>query len=527
MPKEVSLEPIHPQHTRNTIQEDETPSLYPVQSRVKEPDSIPQEIAFVAIICMAQLMTQASLGQTIAPLHIIGRSFGTSNPGQLSWFPAAYSLTVGTFILPAGRLGDLFGHKLFFILGFIWYGLWTLLAGFSVYSRSSPIFFDICRAFQGIGPAFLLPNAIAILGRTYQNPRRKEMVFSIFGATAPGGFVLGAVFSSLFAELVWWPWTFWVGGIVGLICAGLGYLFIPHTPRSSIDTSDGKTMFALTDSLGALTGVAGLVLINFAWNQAPIVGWQTPYIYVLLIIGFLFLAAFAFVESKAPFPLIPVEVMTRDTGFILGCIAAGWATFGIWIYYLWLEQEALESVSPLLATARFAPTALSGLCAAITTGYVLHHIGPGVVMCIAMCSFTVGTILIAVRPVGQVYWAQMFVSIIIMPWGMDMSFPAANIVLSNKMRHEHQGVAASLVNTVLNYSISLGLGFAGTIEGHVNGGANTLSELLRGYRGALYFAIGLAGLGVVCSVFFILSDWREKKVREEESDVSDLEKEIV
>lgn len=146
--------------------------------------SLLHEILFVAIICSAQLLTQAGFAQAIVPLHIIGESFGALNPGQLSWFAAAYSLTVGTFILIAGRLGDILGHKKLFIAGYLWYGLWSLVAGLSVYSRSQ-IFFDICRALQGIGPALLLPNALAILGRTYPPGRRKDMMFSLFGAAAP------------------------------------------------------------------------------------------------------------------------------------------------------------------------------------------------------------------------------------------------------------------------------------------------------------------------------------------------------
>lgn len=51
-----------------------------------------------------------------------------------------------------------------------------------------------------------------------------------------------------------------------------------------------------------------------------------------------------------------------------------------------------------------------------------------------------------------------------MPFGMDMSFPAATVIMSNAVEKHHQGIAASLVNTVVNYSISLSLGFAGAIE---------------------------------------------------------------
>ena len=498
-----------------------TPSLYPVQSRVQHPKSLPREIAFVGVLCMAQLMTQAGLGQSIAPLHIIGDSFNITSPGQLSWIPAAYSLTVGTFILIAGRLGDLYGHKRFFIAGFLWFGFWSLMVGFSVFVQrgggKGAIFFDVCRAMQGIGPAFLLPNAIAILGRTYGPGRRQEMIFSLLGATAPSGFNLGALFSSLFAQRVWWPWAFWVMGIICFLLAIAGYFAIPHTPSPHISKTDGITSWARADGWGATTGVTALVLINFAWNQGPVVGWTTPYTYILLVIGFLFLSVFGFIELRATFPLIPRDALSSDTAFVLGCIAAGWSCFGIWVYYLWQFCEELLHTSPLLTSTYFVPTSISGLIAALTTGMILHRVPASVVMLIAMLAFMTGTILVATTPVGQIYWAQIFVAVVIMPWGMDMSFPAATILLSNKMRREEQGVAASLVNTVINYSISIGLGMAGTIEGRVGGTGE--QGLLKGYRGALYFGIGIAGLGVLTALAFGLSHYlkaqREKGVEVE------------
>jgi MFS family permease len=162
------------------------------------PKALSQEIPFVGVVCMAQFMTQAGLSMSIAPVHIIGRTFGTSNPAEPSWFADAYSLTVGTFILVAGRLGDVYGHRRLFVLGFSWFSLWSLLAGFSVWSNK--IFFDCCRALQGIGPAMLLPNAITILGRTCPPGFRIEMILaSSLAATAPGGFIVGGVFSSIVA----------------------------------------------------------------------------------------------------------------------------------------------------------------------------------------------------------------------------------------------------------------------------------------------------------------------------------------
>lgn len=86
-----------------------------------------------------------------------------------------------------------------------------------------------------------------------------------------------------------------------------------------------------------------------------------------------------------------------------------------------------------------------------------------------------------------------------------MSFPAGSIVLSNEMSLEHQGMAASILCVIQNYSISIGLGMAGTVEAHVNGG-----NLLKGYRGAWYLAIGLDGLGIALATWLVLS-WRRRQ----------------
>lgn len=378
------------------------------------PKSPWKEGVFIAIVCMAQFMTQAGLAVAIVPGQIIGKSFGTQSPSQLSWFPAAYSLTVGTFILVAGRLGDVYGHRLMFMIGFIWFGVWSLLCGFS--SWSNQIFYDCCRAIQGIGPAMLLPNAVAIFGQTYPPGRRKEFVFSLFGACAPGGFVVGGVFSSIFAQLVWWPWAYWVNGIVCFVLAGLGFLVIPYTSRPRMD--DNVSTVVRLDILGATTGIAGLILINFAWNQAPLVGWETPYTYVMLIIGFLLLVAFGFIERSAACPLLPRSALKGELAWVLGCIAAGWSSFGIMIYYFFQFSMVIKGDTGLLATAKFSGAAVSGAIASVVTGFLLGRLPPSVIMFCAMGAFVTGLALLATVPVTQTYWAQVFLTSIIAPWGM-------------------------------------------------------------------------------------------------------------
>ncbi|KAJ5832780.1 hypothetical protein N7474_001091 [Penicillium riverlandense] len=468
------------------------------------------EVVFIAVVCMGQFMTQTNVGISLSPLDIVGESFDVTNPGILSWCLAGYSLTVGTFILVSGRCGDLFGYRRMFLVGFIWLGFWSLVAGFSYYSNYT--LFIFARVLQGVGGAMLLPNGIALLGATYPPSKKKNMIFAIFGAVAPNCVVLGAVFAGIFSQLAWWPWTYWTEAIVSVVCAILGSLVIPSVHNEpSYDTTFLGLVKAL-DALGAVCGIGGLILVNIAWNQAPVVGWNTPYVYVLLIIGILLIDAFFLVEFRfAEYPLIPFHALSSDVSFVLGCVACGWGSFGIWIYYFWRFIEQFRQATHLLASAEFIPAGPMGILACCVTGYLMGRMRPGWIMVLSMTAFTLGSVLAAIAPVQQTYWALTFVCLLVIPWGMDMSFPAATLMLSNAVEKKHQGIAASLVTTVVNYSISLSLGFAGTVEVHVNNGGNTPSDVLKGYRGAMYLGIGLGGLGMALSVVYVAKVYQAEK----------------
>ena len=476
-----------------------------------------REILFVGLVCCAQFTTQVGLGQCLAILHVIGDHYNLSNPGELSWLIAAYSLTVGTFILLAGRLGDVYGYKRMLIIGFSWFSIWSMVAGLAVYSNH--VLFTFARVISGIGPAICLPNALAIFGASYAPGPRKAMVFAVFGATAPGGAVIGGIFAGIFKK-AWWPWTFWSFAIVLACIAVAGSYVIPEPPKKIAKAMTLREKIAELDIIGGLTGVAALILINFAWNQSGAVTWEKAYVYVCLILGALFAAAFFYIELRvASSPLIPFDALSTDVAFVLATVACGWSCFGIWVYYLWQFYEQLRGASPLRAAFWTSPVAISGAIASVTTGFLLGRLRPAWVMTIALTFFTVGTILIATAPVNQVYWAQGFVCTIVIPWGMDMSFPAATLILSDAVKKEHQGIGASLVNTVVNYSISLALGFAGTIDAHVNHGGTTPEDLLLGFRGSWYFAIGLSGFGLFLSLVFLARGyWKDRRKKSDGSD---------
>jgi MFS family permease len=374
---------------------------------------------------------------------------------------------------------------------------------------------SVARAFQGIGPAIIVPNAMALIGRTFPMGVKRNIVFSIFAACAPTGWTTGAIMSALLAERITWSYAFYAMTIVCIIITVFSFIVIPD--ELAVRPGPPGAPTPKFDYIGTITGVVGLILINFALNQAPLVGWKTPYTYFILIIGIMITGWFVIIELRvAESPLVPFRELKPNAAFTLACIAAGWASHGIWIYYINLFLMQVRGVSPLLAQAQTCVVAITGPMFALSTGFLLNHIHVSTLMFLAMTVFFVATLLIAFAPAQQTYWAQTFFSLLIMPGGMDWSFPAGTILLSNAMPKEMQGKAASLIATVLNYSIATGLGFAGTVESSVN---NDGSKTLEGYRGAWYLGMGFAAFGMAISVFFIVRSKQEEIQKRQNSGI--------
>lgn len=489
-----------------------------------------RQLIAVASLCFAMLLTQSALGQTVLPIRDIAATFNVlSSDAQQSWFAASFSLTVGTFVLPAGRIGDLVGHKTIVIIGWAILCFFSMLAGLSHYTKSY-IFFDVCRAMQGIGCAVLLPNSLAILGRVFEpGSYAKHLTFSFFAATAPNGFLVGALFSTLLSmnRRLGWFWGFYVMAIASALLAVLSAFVLPNEQEMRAVTASWKitdkeqseevaaeasslaalgkndSLWKRMDLLGTATGVAGLVLFNFAFNQALVVGWQTVYVYVLLIVGIILIGAFLYNESKAIYPLLPTSVFHLSGTLILLSLAFGWASFGIWVFYLNLFNQNIRRYTPIFTILTYLPAGAAGIIAAFSSAHILGRTSPPFVMLLSLLAFCIGICIAGNAPVRVP--AMAYVSAGIMPFGMDMSFPAASIILSDFLPAHQQGTASSIVNTVVNYSIALGLGFAGVVETHVNDGG---VDVLKGYRGAFYMGMGFAGAGVGLALFNWLLHWR-------------------
>lgn len=122
-----------------------------------------------------------------------------------------------------------------------------------------------------------------------------------------------------------------------------------------------------------------------------------------------------------------------------------------------------------------------------------------------MFAFTVCNIIAATASTstaeGQ-YWKSTFWSLVIGTFGPDMSFSTGQLIVSNSVSHEFQGIAAGVVSMITNYSIAIGLGLTGTLEYYIRGSEDTIDDRLRGYRASFWFATGLASIaGIVVALF--------------------------
>jgi MFS family permease len=253
----------------------------------------------------------------VAKLHI---------PSSAAVWPAsAFSLVVASTLLVFGRVADMFGGKVVYLFGLAWLSVWSIIAGFS----QNQLMLDFCRALQGIGPAAFLPSGVMLMGSIYRPGPRKNLVFSIYGTCAVVGFFTGIFFSGVVGQYLHWGWYFWIGAFLAAITTLTAYFAVPS------DYEEKRKQGIKMDWMGAGLIVSGLVLFVFSItdsSHAPN-GWKTPYVYILLIIGYFLLGAAIYVEGwVAKTPLLPFDLFCVP--YMKALIAALFLVYGCLSVYL-------------------------------------------------------------------------------------------------------------------------------------------------------------------------------------------------
>ena len=240
------------------------------------------------------------------------------------------------------------------------------------------------------------------------------------------------------------------------------------------------------------------------------------YIYVLLIVSILHAVAFGIWEAKfAKEPLVPVAVWTRPsfTPLILSVFLV-MMSFGIFLWYIEVWELTVRDYTIIAAGASISPIVLSGSTMSVVAGWLVQRLDAQYIIGIGIVEVAVALILLGTMPAHQVYWAQAFVAALIMGSGPDFVLTAGQVITSNSVGRHEQGVAGSLIGVVQVYGLSIGLGFAGTVERYVNDGGR---DPVKGYRGAIFLGVGFCVLALVINLLFVRmpADKREGWIEED------------
>src|SRR5437667_6010137 len=238
-----------------------------------------------------------------------------TTPATVQGVLIAYSVTFGGFLLRGGRMADLLGRRLIFLVGLTLFTIDSLICGLT----GSIAVLIAARAVQGVGAAIISPAALSIVSTTFEEGADRNKALGIWGALGGSGAAAGVLFGGILTKYLGWEWIFFVNVPVGaLVLVATGRII----PESRADI--GTRRF---DAAGAVAVTGGLALFVYAISKAPDVGWGSARTILLLVASVVLLAAFAVWESRTTAPLMPFTIFrirsltaANVVGFLLGAV---------------------------------------------------------------------------------------------------------------------------------------------------------------------------------------------------------------
>ena len=176
------------------------------------------EIGFVFSVIMSQALNEIFLSGFTILLPPLVEDLNIP-PQSVTWPTNAYTIVIAAFLIPFGRVADMYGGFWVYTGGMAWVTIMALVISFA----QNGMMLDICRALQGLGPAAYLPAGLTLLGNMYRPGPRKNIVFSLYGSVAALGFYVGMVFAGLIGQYSNWPAFFWIGTGISLLTTIVSY----------------------------------------------------------------------------------------------------------------------------------------------------------------------------------------------------------------------------------------------------------------------------------------------------------------
>ena len=282
----------------------------------------------MAIVMITAFITPFTGNAINLGIPQIGREYGLDQFG-LSWVVTSYLMASAAFLLPFGRVADIYGRKKVFLTGMFFFSVTSLGCGLAL-SFPVLIFF---RVLQGIASAMIFGTSMAILTSVVPAKERgKSMGLTV--AMTYLGLSLGPVLGGLICSTVGWRGIFYLTFVVSLVIFSLT---ITKLPGEWIGAENERF-----DKWGSILWILGIVLFLYGLSNIAN-GFQ--YI-VIFILGLLLLIAFTIYENKIAYPLLPIRAFLKNRSFTFSNLAAlinYSATFAL-IYLMSLYLQNIQKI---------------------------------------------------------------------------------------------------------------------------------------------------------------------------------------
>jgi EmrB/QacA subfamily drug resistance transporter len=397
------------------------------------------------------------LGMFLAALEatVVGTAMPTviASLGGLdrySWVFSAYLLTSTVTVPVWGRLSDLYGRRMFYLIGVAFFLVGSALSGAS-HSIEQLIIF---RAIQGLGAGALIPLSMTINGDIYTLRERTRMQ-GLFSGVWGLASILGPLAGGFITDHISWRWVFYINIPFGLAAAAVVGIALVEPKQHSRP---------VIDYLGAiwLTIAITLLLLVLVESGDPTI-WTNPITLVAVAGILIFSALFAWTEQRAPEPIVPFSLF-RNRIIGVGSITAfmvGAAMFGALSFIPLYVQGALGGTATE-AGALLTPFLLGWVTMSVVGGRLMFRIGyrptilAGLVVLVA--SFGVLATFGSTTPrswlVGDV---------LAMGIGMGLVMFALLITVQNSVSRGQLGIATSLNQFSRSIGQTVGVAVMGTV----------------------------------------------------------------
>jgi EmrB/QacA subfamily drug resistance transporter len=368
-------------------------------------------------------------------LPSIQRSLGGGLAGQ-QWVSNAYLLTLGSFILLGGSLGDIFGERRVFAVGVGAFGATSLLCAVAPTIGLLVAF----RALQGIGGALLTPSSLAVIVSTFRERERGPAIgtWTAWGtiAGAIGPLVAGGILN-----VASWRWIF----VINLpLVVGCLWLIARAVPASRASAAKRKV-----DFIGALLCMLGLAGSVFALIEQPQLGWSNPAVTGSLVGGAVLLASFIIYESRASEPMLRIDLFT-SRNFAVGNVEtlALYGGLSALFFFLVLYLQQVAGYSPLKSGLALLPESLIMFALSSRFGALADRFGPRLFMGAGPLIAGAGMLMLLSFGRHVDYLTEVLPGILIFSVGLSITVAPLTAAILAGVDQDDAGIGSAVNNAV-------------------------------------------------------------------------------